>query len=160
MNFKKEFFNTPDYKGAPHRVSTINGYGNWRSRWEREKELNRSKNTVKDQILYIDTKPSPHDYIVTQVHAVSPQGEFVRITPISSGYSGSSGKSKGSSKKKSTVNPSKKGTSLKTKSNNRTCSCGGKGCRKCASLISIALFSQKSNTKIKNNFPVKKKGKK
>ena len=82
MNFIKEYFVTPDYKGAPVKTAPLLNKGTWRSRWEREKELNRSKNTVKDQILYIDTKPSPHDYIVTQVHAVSPKGEFVRITPV------------------------------------------------------------------------------
>lgn len=56
--------------------------GNWRSRWERKRDLDRLDPT-KDQIDKIYTRPTKKDYIVTKVLGRSPvDGLYFKAVPM------------------------------------------------------------------------------
>ena len=67
--------------GKPVRENKMEKMGNWRSRWERKRDLD-GKDPRKDHITKIFTKGTGKDYIVTRVHGVSPDNLFFKAVPM------------------------------------------------------------------------------
>lgn len=83
MEFEKRYYkNSSDYKGKPCNIKSMGRMGNWRSRWERYRDINNKKRGA-DKITKIKTKATRKDYIVTEVygHTADKKLKF-KITPV------------------------------------------------------------------------------
>ena len=82
MKFIKAYYSNSYYRGKPVKTSPISKMGNWRSRWERYRDINNKKRGA-DVITKINTKATRKDYIVTSVygHTADKKLKF-KITPI------------------------------------------------------------------------------
>ena len=83
MKFFVTYHRDKSRKGKRVRESEMDEMGNWRSRWERKRDLDRL-DPKKDHITRIFTKPTPKDYIVTEVHGVSPDNLYFKAVPMKS----------------------------------------------------------------------------
>lgn len=63
------------------RKNEMKEMGDWRSRWERKRDLDRL-DPNKDHITRIFTRPTPKDYIVTEVHGISPDNLYFKAVPM------------------------------------------------------------------------------
>ena len=61
-------------------MAHIENMGNWRSRWERKRDLAKG-NKGQDQITKIKTRATDKDYIVTEVLGYTPNNLYFRIVP-------------------------------------------------------------------------------
>ena len=83
MEFLVTYHKDKFRKGKIVKKDNMKNMGNWRSRWERKRDLDRS-DPNKDHITRIFTKGTPKDYIVTKVHGVSPDNLYFKAVPIKS----------------------------------------------------------------------------
>lgn len=64
MNYKILYSKTNNFNN-PQYTEGLYNIGNWRSRWERKRDLDRAKGFY---INYINTKPTDKDYIFTSAY--------------------------------------------------------------------------------------------
>lgn len=81
MDFKFFYFRTRERKGKPVREATRYNIGDWRSRWERKRDLEKN-DPNKDTITKINTRGTDKDYIVTSVYGTSPDGLYFKGVPV------------------------------------------------------------------------------
>jgi len=81
MKFFVTYHKDKSRKGKVIRQNNMYEMGDWRSRWERKRDLERS-DPNKDHITRIFTRGTPKDYIVTEVHGVSPDNLYFKAVPV------------------------------------------------------------------------------
>lgn len=81
MEFFVTYHRDKSRKGKRVRENTMEKMGDWRSRWERKRDLDRL-DPKKDHITRIFTRPTPKDYIVTKVYGVSPDHLYFKAVPM------------------------------------------------------------------------------
>lgn len=81
MIFKFTYHKDKRRRSKPVRESESKRIGAWRSRWERKRDLDR-RDPHKDRITRIFTRGTDKDYIVTEVHGVSPDNLYFKAVPI------------------------------------------------------------------------------
>lgn len=63
----------------PNDIENINNMGNWRSRWERKRDLDKAKGFYINKIY---TKPTDKDYIFTKAYGYDKHSNmFFKIVP-------------------------------------------------------------------------------
>ena len=80
MTYHVTYHRDKKRRSEPVRHDHYKNMGNWRSRWERKRDIDR-RDPRKDHITNIFTRPTDKDYIVTKVHGVSPDGLYFRAVP-------------------------------------------------------------------------------
>ena len=79
MNYDVLYSNNQKQFNNPIRKSQISNMGNWRSRWERKRDLDRSKGFYINRIY---TKPTSKDYIFTQAYGYNANNKmYFKIVP-------------------------------------------------------------------------------
>ena len=139
MTFKFLYFKSKKKEGKPVKTSELTGMGNWRSRWERKRDLD-NKSPNKNHIDRICTRGTDKDYVVTSVHGRSPDNLYFKAFPIST---------------PNPAKPKKKGYDVvAVKDTNKCKNCGNfikrlSGLKKSASKQSYHTKRQKTSIKTK-----------
>lgn len=82
MNYDVLYSNNQKQFNNPVIRGKITNMGNWRSRWERKRDLDKSKGFYINRIC---TKPTDKDYIVTSVYGFNKKNNmFFKIVPSAS----------------------------------------------------------------------------
>ena len=78
MDYKVLYSNKKQFN-KPVRIGSITNMGNWRSRWERKRDLDKSKGVFINKIY---TKPTNKDYIFTRAYGYNKNNNlFFKIVP-------------------------------------------------------------------------------
>ena len=81
MTFKVTYHRDKKRRGKPVREGFLRKMGDWRSRWERKRDIDR-RDPRKDQIKRIFSQPTDKDYIVKRVYGVSPDNLYFKAVPV------------------------------------------------------------------------------
>ena len=80
MNYKVLYSRNRNFKNSTDSVDLYN-IGNWRSRWERKRDLDKKKGFYINQII---TKATPKDYIMTEAYGYDDNRKmYFKIVPDS-----------------------------------------------------------------------------